>query len=524
MQQNGSSEPPRRGDRIAVVVLAAGQGTRMRSSLSKLLHPVAGLPLVRHVVDLGRSLDPVATAVVVGHAAEQVAPAVGEGARIVHQAERLGTGHAVLQARDALRGHGDLVVVLYGDTVLLLRETLERMIDAASRAPVVLLTAEIGPDADPTVVEGTRSYGRIKREGGRVVGIVELPGSDPAYDASRELNSGVMVFRADWLWENVAGLPRNANGEYFLTDLPARAIAQGHAVEAVAPTELVEMLGVNTQEQLATVNRIALDRIRRRLMDSGVRLTDPASVFIDAGVAVEPDAVIEPNTHLRGATRIGAGTVVGPNSIVEATVVGRRCRVVASVLEHALVGDDVTIGPFAHLRPGARVEDRVELGNYAEVKASTIGAGTRMHHFSYVGDAELGPDTNVGAGTITCNFDGERKHRTVVGAGAFIGSDTMLVAPVTLGDGARTGAGSVVTKDVAPGQLVVGVPARPIRRTARSGGGAEATPAEAGGASGRDAPGRRRRGRPARRRGLTASDRPRGERWASTIPGSGPSS
>ena len=477
MQQRDISEPPRQTDRIAVVVLAAGQGTRMRSSLSKLLHPIAGRPMVRQVVELGRSLEPAAVAVVVGHLGEQVADAVGEGIEIVRQPERLGTGHAVLQAREALRGRAEIVVVLYGDTALLRETTVRRMIEMSARAPVVILTATIEPDTDPVVVEGTRTYGRIKRIGGRVVGIMELPGSDPAYDASRELNSGVMVLRADWLWETVDRLPRNPNGEYFLTDLPALAIAQGHPVEATGPDTLDEVLGVNTQEQLATVNRIAQERIRRRLLDSGVRMLDPASVYVDSTVVVEPDAVVEPNTHLRGATRIGAGTVVGPNSIVEDTIVGRRCRVVSSVLEGARVGDDVTIGPFAHLRPGAVIEDRVELGNYAEVKGSTVGAGTRIHHFSYVGDAEIGADTNVGAGTITCNFDGRAKHRTVVGQGVFLGSDTLLIAPVTLGDGARTGAGSVVTRDVAPDQLVVGIPARPIRRTARSGGDAAPAPA-----------------------------------------------
>lgn len=452
----------------------------MRSSLSKLLHPVAGLPMVRRAVDLGHALSPTAVAVVVGHAGEDVARAVESRAEIVQQAERLGTGHAVQQAHDALRGRSDVVAVLYGDTALLTEGTVRRMVDLAARAPVVILTIRIEPDTDPSIVEGTSTYGRIKRVDGKVVGIMELAGTDPAYESSRELNSGVMVFRADWLWENIGALPRNPNGEYFLTDLPAIAISQGLAVEATGPDSPDEVLGVNTQEQLAQVNRIAQERIRARLLASGVRMLDPTTVYVDSTVAVEPDAVIEPNTHLRGATRIGACTVVGPNSIVEDTTVGERCRVVQSVLEGATVGDDVTIGPFAHLRPGARIEDRVELGNYAEVKGSTLGAGTRMHHFSYVGDAEIGPDTNVGAGTITCNYDGHAKHRTNVGAGVFLGSDTLLVAPVTLGDGARTGAGSVVTKDVAPGQLVVGVPARPMRPTSRSTGRPSGPHPEAG--------------------------------------------
>jgi bifunctional UDP-N-acetylglucosamine pyrophosphorylase/glucosamine-1-phosphate N-acetyltransferase len=464
MQHSDPSEPPSTSaDRIGVVILAAGKGTRMRSRLSKLVHPVAGLPMVRQVVELARALCPAATALVVGHDAEQVIEAAGAGVDVVMQAEQLGTGHAVLQARAALQGRADLVVVLYGDTALLRIETLRQMIAAAQRSALVLLTFVRG--SSPVHDAVSASYGRIDRdEDGRVVGIIELPGPR-RYDEIQEVNAGVMVARAEWLWEQVARLPRSEKGEYFLTDLVAPTVAAGHAVDAVQPTDPDEILGVNTQSQLADVNRIAMDRIRTRLLDAGVRMLDPSTVYVDSTVTVEPDAVIQPNTHLRGQTRIGAGTEVGPNSIVEDSTIGERCRVISSALESAWVGSDVTIGPFAHLRPGARIEDGAELGNYAEVKNSTIGARTNMHHFSYVGDATVGANTNIGAGTITCNYDGVNKHRTTIGEGAFIGSDTMLVAPLTLGDGARTGAGSVVNRDVAPGQLVVGVPARPIRRT-----------------------------------------------------------
>jgi bifunctional UDP-N-acetylglucosamine pyrophosphorylase/glucosamine-1-phosphate N-acetyltransferase len=446
-----------------VVILAAGKGTRMRARMSKLVHPVAGLPMVRQVVELGRLLQPSAMALVVGHDAEQVIAAAGDGIDVVLQSEQLGTGHAVLQAREALQGRADLIVVLYGDTVLLQIETLQRMLAATDDAALVLLTYLRG--SSPVHDAVSASYGRIDRdEAGRVTGIIELPG--PArYDQIDEVNAGVMVARADWLWEQAGRLPRNANGEYFLTDLVAPTVAAGLRVDAVQPTDPNEILGVNTQAQLADVNRIALDRIRGRWLDAGVRMLDPATVYIDSTVRLGQDTVIQPNTHLRGRTSIGDGTEVGPNSIVEETEIGERCRIVASVLEHAWVGNDVTIGPFAHLRPGARIEDGAELGNYAEVKNSTIGPRVNMHHFSYVGDATLGADTNVGAGTITCNYDGTNKHRTTVGEGVFIGSDTMLIAPVRLGDGARTGAGSVVNRDVQPGQVVVGVPARPIRST-----------------------------------------------------------
>ncbi|MCC6177783.1 MAG: bifunctional UDP-N-acetylglucosamine diphosphorylase/glucosamine-1-phosphate N-acetyltransferase GlmU [Chloroflexi bacterium] len=460
MSQSEASEPPsNRAERIGVVILAAGQGTRMHARLPKVLHPIAGLPMVRRVVEIGRSLDPSAIALVVGHAAERVAAAAGPGLAVVEQHERLGTGHAVLQAREAMQGTSDVVVVLYADTALIHPATLQRMIAATAESPLTLLTVERGVS---TVYDAiTASYGRIERDAGnRIVRILELPGS-PIYDTIREVNTGVMAFRAAWLWEHVARLPCNSNGEFFLTDLVAAAAAEGHRVAAVQPAEMDEILGVNTQAQLAEVNRIALERIRAGLLDKGVRMLDPSTVYVDFTVAVGSDVVLHPNTHLRGRTSVGAGTEVGPNSIVEDTTIGEGCRVVASVLEQAWVGNRASIGPFAHLRPGAHIEDEVELGNYAEVKASTIGHGTRMHHFSYIGDASIGRGTNVGAGTITCNFDGQNKHRTVVGEGVFIGSDSMLVAPVTLGDGARTGAGSVVTHDVAPGQLVVGVPARP---------------------------------------------------------------
>jgi bifunctional UDP-N-acetylglucosamine pyrophosphorylase / glucosamine-1-phosphate N-acetyltransferase len=465
MQQSEPSEPPSPSNphaaRVGVVILAAGKGTRMRSRLSKLVHPVAGLPMVRQVVEFGRLLDPSAVALVVGHDADQVVAAAGDGVEVVVQAEQLGTGHAVLQARAALQGRADAIVVLYGDTVLLRIETIQRMIDATRDAALVLLTYHRG--SSPVHDAVSASYGRIDRDAaGQVTGILELPGS-ARYDEIDEVNAGVMVARADWLWEQVGRLPRNSNGEYFLTDLVVPTVAAGLKVDAVQPTDPNEILGVNTQAQLADVNRIALDRIRIRWLDAGVRMLDPSTVYIDSSVQIGRDTVIQPNTHLRGRTSVGDGTEIGPNSIVEDTEIGERCRVVSSVLEQSWVGNEVTIGPFAHLRPGARIEDGAELGNYAEVKNSTIGARTNVHHFSYIGDATLGADTNVGAGTITCNYDGEHKHRTTVGEGVFIGSDTMLIAPVTLGDGARTGAGSVVNRDVQPGQVVVGVPARPIR-------------------------------------------------------------
>ena len=446
----------------------------MRSPLAKVLHPVAGLPMVRHVVDMGRKLRPSATAVVVGYAGDEVAAVVGDDVAIVQQREPLGTGHAVLQAREALRGRADVIAVLYADTVLLTPATVERMVAAAEKAPVVMLTGE---------VDDTTGLGRVKRDSsGRVIGIIEVRDGIPEHEAIREINGGAMVFQAEWLWEELPRVRQRPNGEYFLTDLVATAIEQGHDVPAVQPDDPAELWGINTQVQLADANRVMLDRIRRGLMEGrGVRMPDPSSVFVDSSVEFGEGVVLHPNTHVQGKTRVAAGTEIGPNSLIRDTILGRDCRVVASMLEEAWVGDEVTIGPFAHVRPGARIEDRVELGNYAEVKASTVGAGSRVHHFSYLGDATVGRDANIGAGTITCNYDGTTKHRTVVGDGAFIGSDTMLVAPVTVGEGAKTGAGSVVRRDVKPGQLVVGVPARPVpgRRAVMNASSEESEPARA---------------------------------------------
>jgi bifunctional UDP-N-acetylglucosamine pyrophosphorylase / glucosamine-1-phosphate N-acetyltransferase len=374
----------------------------------------------------------------------------------------------VLQARAELRGRSDLVLVLYGDTVLVRPETLRAMLAAAGEATVVLLTG---------VVEDPTGYGCIERDAeGRVIGFVEWAERGPEHRDLREMWAGAMVARAAWLWDEIGRLEPHANGEYFLPDLVHRAVAQRRPVEAVMARDLDELRGVNTQAELAEVNRILQERLRGHWLASGVRMLDPSTVYIDSQVAIEPDAVIQPNTHLQGATRVGAGSEIGPNSIVRDTTIGRRCRVIASMLEASWVGDEVTIGPFSHLRPGARIEAGAELGNYAEVKASTVGAGTKVHHFSYIGDTTLGRDVNIGAGTITMNYDGKRKHRTVVGDGAFIGCDTLLRAPVTVGEGAITGAGAVVTRDVPAGQLVVGMPARQVPGRPRRGGDEAASP------------------------------------------------
>jgi bifunctional UDP-N-acetylglucosamine pyrophosphorylase/glucosamine-1-phosphate N-acetyltransferase len=426
----------------------------MRSPTPKVLHPLADRPMIGHVAAVARSLDPTILVVVVAEDGDLVARSAGPNAIKAIQPEQLGTANAMQAAEPALRDRVDSVLVLYGDAALIQPSTLRHMVKALKHAPLALLTAELD---DPT------GYGRVFRDqAGRVIGVIEDRDASDDQKAIREINSGIMAFQSAWLWEHIDRIPRQPHGEYYLPDLVAMAIAEGTPVETVTVESVDEVEGVNTQSQLAYANDVIWQRERERLMASGVTLLAPASIFVGPGVEVAAGAIIQPNTHLLGSTRIGELSEIGPNSIIRDSSVGARCRVIASVLEESEVHDDVQIGPFSHLRPGAVIHSRVELGNYAEVKASTVGAGSRIHHFSYIGDATLGEDVNIGAGTVTCNFDGRDKFPTVIGNHAFIGSDSMLIAPVEIGAHAHTGAGSVVRKNVAPGQLVVGVPARPV--------------------------------------------------------------
>ena len=307
-----------------------------------------------------------------------------------------------------------------------------------------------------------RGFGRIVRStAGDVLAIVEEADCTPEQAKLTELNPGLYCYRADWLWENLDRIPVSRKGEYYLTDLVSIAVSQGHRVVAERVEDATEMLGINTRVHLAEAETVLRQRINRCWMEAGVTLLDPATTYIDDTVTLGRDTILHPSTHLRGATSVGDGCEIGPNTYVEDTTLGQNCLVRYSVLEQAIVEDDVDIGPFAHLRKGAHLAQGVHMGNFGEIKNSYLGPGTKMGHFSYLGDATVGMDVNIGAGTITCNFDGVNKHPTVIADGVFVGSDTMLVAPVTLGEGARTGAGSVVTHDVPAGELVLGVPARP---------------------------------------------------------------
>jgi bifunctional UDP-N-acetylglucosamine pyrophosphorylase/glucosamine-1-phosphate N-acetyltransferase len=440
---------------LSGVILAAGQGTRMKSDLQKVLHPLLGKPMVRYAVETMRALTGAAPVLVVGRGADAVRETVGQDAVFVEQVERRGTGHAVLQARDVLQGQSDLVLIAYADMPLLTAETLQRLVERqqGNAGPLTMLTL---------VTDTPRGFGRIVRDGGGgVLRIVEEAVATPEELAIRELNAGVYCFDAEWLWSHVDQIPLSLpKEEYYLTDLVEMAVGDGLRVEAVTTEDDAEVLGINTRVHLAEATRALRRRINERWMLAGVTIVDPDTTTIEPDVIIGRDTTIWPNTHLRGQTTVGAHCAIGPNTIIEDCQIGDRCKVLASVLEQAVMEDDSDIGPFGHLRKGARLCQGAHMGNFGELKNSTLGPGAKMGHFSYLGDAQVGAEANIGAGTITCNFDGKRKNRTEIGEGAFIGSDTMLVAPVKVGRGAKTGAGSVVTHDVPDDALAYGVPAR----------------------------------------------------------------
>ena len=311
------------------------------------------------------------------------------------------------------------------------------------------------------VTDDPRGFGRVVRDvAGQVAAIVEESDCTPEQLAIRELNAAVYCFNATWLWENLPHLQASPKGEYYLTDMIGMAIAQGRSVNAVVCSDASQLLGINTRVHLAEAERVLRERINRQWMEAGVTMLDPATTYIEPLVIIGPDTTILPNTFLQGKTTIGSGCRIGPSSVIENGQVGNGCIVTMSVLEDAVMEDESNIGPFGHLRKGARLCRGAHMGNFGEMKNSTLGPGSKMGHFSYLGDAKVGANVNIGAGTITCNFDGERKHPTVIEDDVFIGSDSMLVAPVRIGKGAKTGAGSVVTRDVPAGAVVYGVPAR----------------------------------------------------------------
>ncbi len=442
---------------VQCVILAAGQGTRMKSKQPKVLHHIAGQPMVRYPIEVANSIGSLRPIVVVGHGAADVQQAIGESVKYALQSPQLGTGHAVLCAREQLDPASDFVVVMYGDTPLITAETLQRLIAAHVQAAAAVSLVTFRPN-DPAL------YGRIIRDDQqRIVDIIEYKEATPEQRAIREVNSGFFCYRTDWLLSHLDRLtPRPGHGELYLTDLVSIAAREG-AVVANAECDETEVLGINDRAQLAQAEQLMRGRINRRHMLNGVTLIDPATTYIEANVVIGADTIVQPNTHLHGRTSIGRDCTIGPNTIIHDSTIGNECEIVASMVEGATLEDHVDMGPFSHMRKGAYLCEGVHIGNFAEVKDSRLGPGTKQGHFSYLGNADIGAEVNIGAGTITCNYDGAKKHKTEIGEGTFIGSDTLLVAPVKLGAHAKTGAGSVVTHDVAEGELVYGVPARPKR-------------------------------------------------------------
>ncbi len=448
---------------ISAVVLAAGEGTRMRSETPKVLHPLCGRPMLLHVIDALVALPLERIVVVVGHGAERVTKTVQEQIatempiEFVEQRVQRGTGDAASVALTASSfdgdGEDDLLLVP-ADTPLLRPETLAALAreHRAADAAATLLTAV----SDPA------GYGRVVRdETGRVSHVVEQVDADDAELAINEWNTSIYCFRRGLLAPALRRLsPENAQGEYYLTDVVEVLRETGHLVIATPVDDPSEPGGVNDRAQLAAAEAVLRARINERWMREGVTMTDPAHTYVDASVELEPEAGLLPGTVLEGRTVIGAGAVIGPDTHLVDTIVGERAVVRQTVAREAEIGDDVTCGPFAHLRPGTHIGAGAHIGNFVETKNAEIGAGAKVPHLSYVGDAEIGDGANIGAGTITANYDGKEKHRTKVGKGARIGSNTVLVAPVEVGDGAYTAAGSVVNRDVPPGALAKGVPAQ----------------------------------------------------------------
>ncbi|MBE7534148.1 MAG: bifunctional UDP-N-acetylglucosamine diphosphorylase/glucosamine-1-phosphate N-acetyltransferase GlmU [Anaerolineales bacterium] len=448
--------------KVTAVLLAAGQGTRMKSDLPKVLHPLCGKPMVWHVLEALKQAATETPVVVIGHGADEVKKYLGDSAHCVLQEPQLGTGHAAMQAESLLKNKTDFIIVTYADMPLLRGETFARLVETQrlNRGPFSLITV---------FADDPHGFGRILRNADETVSaIVEEYVATPEQQKIKELNVGAYCFKADWLWGALHRIPKNEKkGEYYLTDVVELAVKDNLPVQAIVHDDFSETIGINTRVHLAEAEAAMRMRINREHMLNGVSMTDPASTYIDAGVRIGKDTTIMPNTHLHGATEIGEGNVIGPNTIIRDSRIGNRCKVLASVLEGARLDDDVDMGPFARLRKGAHLKSHVHMGNFGEVKDSTLEEGVKMGHFSYIGNAKIGANTNIGAGTVTANYDGENKLPTEIGEDVFIGVDTMLVAPLKLGDGARTGAGAIVTKNVAEDTLVVGMPARPIKKVER---------------------------------------------------------
>lgn len=443
---------------LATIILAAGQGTRMNSTLPKVLHLLNGKALVKYSVDLAAAVASDRTVVVIGNGAEQVRSTLGESVEYAVQQQRLGTANAVQAAEGLLGDDSGLVLVISADMPLLSANTLALLVNTQSQSsgPLTLLSVRS---------KNPRGFGRILRgAGGEVTAIVEEAQAAPEQLAIDELNVGAYCFNSPWLWQALKKIRISSKGEYYLTDIVAVAVAEGKRVTGITVADEEETFGINNRVHLAEAGRVIRRRINIAHMLAGVTITDPELVYIEENVKIGRDTTLLPNTRLSGSTVIGEGCVIGPDTFISDSTIGQRCHLLASVIEGAVVEDEVGMGPFCHLRKGAHLGRGVHMGNFGEVKDSKLAAGVKMGHFSYIGNANIAENVNIGAGTITCNYDGVNKNPTEIGENTFIGSDTMLVAPLKIGKNAKTAAGAVVTHDVADNQVVAGVPARPMKK------------------------------------------------------------
>lgn len=433
---------------LAIIILAAGKGTRMRSTLPKVAHPLAGKPMLGHVLDAARALSPARLCVVYGHGGDRVQREVpATDVTWVEQAEQLGTGHAVAQAMPHV--DQEVALILYGDVPLIQPETLQAFVQRVDPQTLALMTLDMD---DPG------AYGRIVRnDAGAVQAIVEYKDASEAQKAIREINTGILACPRAFLAEALPKLSsNNAQGEYYLTDVIAMAVSAGLKIDTVQPAHAWEVDGVNDRVQLACLERIWQRQQAEALMRGGVSVMDPARLDIRGRVICGEDVVLDINTVMVGDVTLGDRVTIGPNCLIRNARIAAGTHVEAnSVIDGAEVGEDCQIGPFARLRPGTRLASGAKIGNFVETKKADIGPGSKVNHLSYIGDAHIGADANIGAGTITCNYDGVNKFETQIGDNAFIGSNSALVAPVRIGAGATVGAGSVVTHDVPDEQLAV---------------------------------------------------------------------
>ena len=435
---------------LHIVILAAGKGSRMQSERPKVLHEIGGQPLLAHVVETAKALSPEQIHVVIGHGREQIQNTFANDSSLnwVIQEQKLGTGHADSQALPGIQGQAN-VLMLTADVPLLGPSTLQAMLDNMSASPLTLLTA---------MVSDASGLGRIQRnETNAVVGIVEHKDASAEQLSVKEINSGIICADADRLggWLEQVG-NQNAQGEYYLTDIVQLAAEDGYPIAATHPTKLSEVMGINSRSQLAMAEREHQNSLAQDLMDSGVTIIDPNRIDIRGQVSIEADTIIDVNVVLQGPTNIGRNCYIGPNTVISASTIGEGVTVHPNcVIDQSKISRGVNIGPFARLRPGTDLSENVRIGNFVETKNASIAAESKVNHLSYVGDASVGQNTNIGAGVITCNYDGANKHQTLIGNDVFVGSDSQLVAPVEIEDGATIGAGSTITNDVGPQQLAI---------------------------------------------------------------------